>query len=427
VRTGRDVAVLVRRGDELLLLRHARKGYWHVVAGVVENGETFGAAAARELHEETGLVAEVPLRRLDLVQRYLVPDEDRAQYEVGVREITLETYVADAPDDWEPTLNEEHTEHRWSASATAQELLFWPEARAAVGAAVVQKGGSADEVRTLLELINKREGASWSVVRQIPGGSQQGAHELRDREGVRAVLKWHTGHIPVGRLDQTARILEAARARGWPTPRWLGFGVLPAQSAYIIEEFIDGVSAAVIEDVLLDQLLAANRLQAGLEPETDADWSSYVHGVVFDDDPNGDIARLRGRTDTAAFAARLDGFARSARETALPTTDLVHGDFTPWNVLVRDGSPWLVDAAHAGKGTRAYDLAVLLIDSQSRLSAGAQHQILDEALSLVGGRGLRLCLAARMILLLEWGGRHWPADVPEAVRRCDALLEMVPD
>jgi hypothetical protein len=32
-----------------------------------------------------------------------------------------------------------------------------------------------------------------------------------------------------------------------------------------------------------------------------------------------------------------------------------------------------------------------------------------------------------MILLLEWGGRHWPADVPQAVTRCGALLERVPD
>jgi dATP pyrophosphohydrolase len=134
MRTGRDVAVLVRRRDELLLLRRAREGYWHVVAGVVEKGETFAAAAARELNEETALKPEAPLRRLDLVQRYPVEDEDRAQYEGTVSEVTLETYVADASDTWEPTLNEEHTEHRWCVPAIAEELLFWPEAKAAVRA-----------------------------------------------------------------------------------------------------------------------------------------------------------------------------------------------------------------------------------------------------------------------------------------------------
>lgn len=427
MRTGRDVAVLVRRRDELLLLRHARRGYWHVVAGVVEKGETFAAAAARELNEETGLEPETPLRRLDLVQRYPVGDDDRDQYDASVTEVTLETYVADASDDWEPTLNEEHSEYRWCLPSIAEDLLFWPEAKVAVRTVVVQKGGTADEVLSLIDLINKREGANWSVVRRIPGGSQQGAHEVRDGQGTRAVLKWHTGHIPAERLPRTARLVERARAHGWPTPRWLAFGALPAQSAYIIEEFIDGVAPTVIDEALLERLLIANRLQADLQPETDSDWSAYIHGVVFDQDPNGDIARLRARRDTAAFAARLDEFTHLARGTALPTTDLVHGDFTPWNVLVRDGSPLLVDAAHAGKGTRAYDLAVLLIDSQSGLSAHATRQILDEALSLVGVRGLRLCLAARMIVLLEWGGRHWPADVPVNVSRCLELLKMVPD
>jgi len=397
------------------------------VAGVVENGETFAAAAARELHEETGLVSEVPLRRLDLVQRYPVADEDRDDYPVGVREVTLETYVADASDDWEPTLNEEHTEHRWCPPSAAEDLLFWAEAKAAVGASVVQKGGSADEVRALVDVINAREGASWSVVRRIPGGSQQGAHELRSEHGVRAVLKWHTGHMPTRRLPQTARIIEAARDRGWPTPRWLAYGSLPAESAYIIEEFIDGVSPTAIDEPLLDQLLAANRLQAGLQPQTDGDWSAYIHNVVFDETPNGDLARLRVRSDTAAFAVRLEKLTAPDRGIVLPSDDFVHGDFTPRNMLVRAGAPYLVDAAHAGKGTRAYDLAVLLIDAQSQLSGRDQRRILNEALSLVGAHGVRLCLAARVIVLLEWGGRHWPADVPQAVSRCTQLLEMVPD
>jgi hypothetical protein len=49
-----------------------------------------------------------------------------------VREVTLETYVADAAGGWEPVLNEEHTEYRWCVPSIGEELLFWPEARAAL-------------------------------------------------------------------------------------------------------------------------------------------------------------------------------------------------------------------------------------------------------------------------------------------------------
>jgi 8-oxo-dGTP pyrophosphatase MutT (NUDIX family) len=62
VRTGVEVAVFVTRkgGAEVLILRRSAEqgGYWHVVAGGVEPGETAAEAAERELREETGLVTE---------------------------------------------------------------------------------------------------------------------------------------------------------------------------------------------------------------------------------------------------------------------------------------------------------------------------------------------------------------------------------
>ena len=50
-------AVLVRRdeGDLLLLLREREEGRWCFPKGHVDPGESLGAAAAREIREETGL------------------------------------------------------------------------------------------------------------------------------------------------------------------------------------------------------------------------------------------------------------------------------------------------------------------------------------------------------------------------------------
>jgi 8-oxo-dGTP pyrophosphatase MutT (NUDIX family) len=75
VRTGVEVAVFVTRrsGSEVLILHRVAEhgGYWHVVAGGVESGETVAEAAERELREETGLLAK-PAAGVEVVE-YVYP------------------------------------------------------------------------------------------------------------------------------------------------------------------------------------------------------------------------------------------------------------------------------------------------------------------------------------------------------------------
>jgi 8-oxo-dGTP diphosphatase len=118
VRT-QEVLVVVRRGNEFLVVHRSPENdaYWHLVSGGVEEGETFAAAAGRELLEETGLVTAVE------------PLDASFQYD-GIR---VESFVAEAPSGWEPTLDWEHDDYRWCTRREAVELLHWPEPREIVG------------------------------------------------------------------------------------------------------------------------------------------------------------------------------------------------------------------------------------------------------------------------------------------------------
>ncbi|MGZ3297851.1 MAG: NUDIX hydrolase [Asticcacaulis sp.] len=56
------VGVVCWRGEEVLLIRRGRAprlGEWSIPGGRIEPGEALHAAALRELHEETGVEAEI--------------------------------------------------------------------------------------------------------------------------------------------------------------------------------------------------------------------------------------------------------------------------------------------------------------------------------------------------------------------------------
>ena len=114
------------------MLHRATDSYWHVVAGVVEVGETFAAAAARELLEETGLAAAVI--DLGMRQSYKVPEQMRGEYLSGVDEVQIENFAVRVSAGWEPLLNEEHDSYRWLTLAEAIAIEHWPETKEVIAA-----------------------------------------------------------------------------------------------------------------------------------------------------------------------------------------------------------------------------------------------------------------------------------------------------
>jgi dihydroneopterin triphosphate diphosphatase len=132
VRLPHEALVVLRRGDEFLVLHRAPRfgAYWHLVSGGVEEGETASEAAARELFEEVGLEATV----VDLGRRFTYGHEEWEPVEVRFEEVAVDCFLADAPAGWEPQLNEEHDDSRWCSVPEAEALLYWPEPREIVRA-----------------------------------------------------------------------------------------------------------------------------------------------------------------------------------------------------------------------------------------------------------------------------------------------------
>jgi dATP pyrophosphohydrolase len=136
MRKTREAAVFVHRGGRVLVAKRSGDGFWNVVAGQVEDDESFVEGAARELYEEARLIA--PLTAIGVPERYEVDPAFRHLYPPGEYTVTVAPFAAQAPDEWEPTLNHEHTEYRWCSVDDALELLRWPEVKAALRVAAAR-------------------------------------------------------------------------------------------------------------------------------------------------------------------------------------------------------------------------------------------------------------------------------------------------
>jgi lipoyl(octanoyl) transferase len=124
----RTVSVTMQRDDgRILLLKRTPEGggFWQTLTGTTEPGESPLQTAAREVHEETGFSPQLAdLRELRYVHSFamrgLIPPLFAQETAFAVRV------------EGEPTLSDEHVEHRWCTPEEALQLLPFAGLRRAV-------------------------------------------------------------------------------------------------------------------------------------------------------------------------------------------------------------------------------------------------------------------------------------------------------
>lgn len=135
-------AALFRRTDgalEFLAVEsRSRRGYWGLVKGKMEAGETVPQAARREIAEEVGLSGLTFLPRFREEVRYRLPSGD---------DKVVFYFLADAGAGPVRLQAEELADHRWLPFPRVCALFTFPEACRVVERAVRYLGAEGDERR----------------------------------------------------------------------------------------------------------------------------------------------------------------------------------------------------------------------------------------------------------------------------------------
>jgi Ser/Thr protein kinase RdoA (MazF antagonist) len=241
------------------------------------------------------------------------------------------------------------------------------------------------------------------LVGRMAHGESGGAFEVHTADGARAVLKLYTGDVLD--LGAPSALVDALRARSYPAPATLATGSVDG-SAYEIHELLPGEPMEQVTPALLPDVLALNALQRDIGAVGRGPWVDEMVTSILD----GRIgycehgAMAEHSDETRELLARLLRIADGARRLRVSDTDVVHYDFSPYNVLADgDRVRGVVDWLGATNGDAAFDLVTL---AHYTFDYALRDQLLAAASERTDPDALVLYAAHMVLRSVDWTIRN---------------------
>ncbi|MEQ7128369.1 aminoglycoside phosphotransferase family protein [Actinopolymorpha sp. B11F2] len=280
--------------------------------------------------------------------------------------------------------------------------------------------------RHVVSAINHLHGLHFELRGRCEGGMNGGAWILVDPAGGHAILKCRDDD-PASRKPRLLGMVDALRATGYPTPRWIVAGVTEARTSYHVQELVSGQPGDPLTAESVAPLVDVIERQAGLDPDPGHDWSDYISAVVLDQHPDGPRPFLQTLGQPGRdLLTHFDQVLAPHGAVQLPGGDMVHGDFNSCNVMMEDGRvTGVIDIEALGSGTRVVDYAWLLREAYVETDSAEVRQLIRRAGEAVAGPGpLAFCVAATAFDIVRFQVvRDDPRNVPGVLASLHLLAD----
>lgn len=267
------------------------------------------------------------------------------------------------------------------------------------------------DATALIDELRMRHGVVLDFLGRA-GGGEVGAAYVRTSEGQDGVLtRAGNARTAEGRkLQITADVLELARSRGIPAPRYLLIAQL-SDAHVVVQERLPGRLPATVDGPLVQQLVdATGPWQGLLSGREDLPRQSMY---LTESGPGFCLHESLAHYDerTRRLLDRVHRIGES-NPSEFPGDDLAHLDYHAENVLVgEDGElTGIIDWDGWARGDRWFSLEVLAYDLAGRLAdRGVLTSLTSKIEAAVPRELLRAYRAHLSLRLVDWSIRHHDA------------------
>ena len=222
--------------------------------------------------------------------------------------------------------------------------------------------GDAPDMATLVAFINAQHGTTFRLTeRQLHG--KRNVAGLYNASNTRFIVKWRPGVHDLDRLAEAVRLVDRLRSRWYPVPRYVYRGLHPA-GHYLVQTGLPGAPLGRLTTSQIVQIITLNETQReqAVEPAAEPWPASIVRDALEGGDGYCLLEPMRRHLPvTARLLDLVQELVSRHRGVSVPTTDVVHGDFQPDNMLGLSGKiSGVVDWEGAQAGDRTFDLVTVL-------------------------------------------------------------------